>query len=86
MWPSLTCLWGAFDAISGMKSAGTLPVSEIIQPLGVNLSLKAKAIVEWLSDDTQPLRRLVYLIDEEPGLKRLRATCLHLETLVGQTG
>jgi hypothetical protein len=82
--PDLVC--GALvDAISGMKSAGPLPVSEIIRPLSVNLSLKAKAIVEWLSDDSQPLRRLVYLIDEEPGLKRLRATCLHFGPLPGPT-
>ena len=60
--PDLVC--GALcDAVSEMKSAGRLPVSEIIRPLGVSLPMKATAILNWLSDDGQPLRRLVFVID-----------------------
>jgi hypothetical protein len=83
--PDLVC--GALcDAVSAMKSAGHLPMSEIIRPLGVSLPLKATSILNWLSDDRQPLRRLIYVIDEVPGVKRLRATCLRLEQLPNPTG
>jgi hypothetical protein len=68
------------DVVSELKLSGGLPASEIIQLLGPNLQPKAKAITAWLSEDGHPLRRLIYAIDEMPTVKRLRATCLRLES------
>ena len=47
----------------------------------LHLPQKAKEVLDWFADHTQPLKRMVYLIDEEPESFRLRLTYLRLHGL-----
>jgi hypothetical protein len=41
-----------------------------------DLPAKTREILDWFSDDTTPLKRLVYVIDKTPGSRKLRLTSL----------
>lgn len=48
--------------------------SSIILPPKQNVSAKATAIANWFSDSSQPLKRLVYVIDENEASRKFRVT------------
>lgn len=57
---------------------GGVPTGDLLVPLPKSVPLKARNIMDWFSDDCQPLRRLVYAIEPTDGspklvLKRLRS-------------
>lgn len=65
-------------ALAGMLSATGPPPRGFFLPAPTAMAPKVRAVMNWLSDNTQPLRRLVVLVDEEPGTRHLRATRLSL--------
>jgi hypothetical protein len=65
------------DATNHYRAEGTLPRSELLVPPPNGVSRKAREILGWLSEDSWPLRRLVYCFEANPGstaitTKRLR--------------
>lgn len=63
-------------ALAGMLGTGGAPACGSWLPPSTSISAKAQRATDWFSDNTQALRRLVVLIDEEPGTRALRATKL----------
>lgn len=45
-------------------------------PRPTELVAKAKTIMDWFSDGTAPLKRLVYVLDEDQTAKKLRITSM----------
>lgn len=66
------------DALAGMLGSKGAPPRGFFLPPPASISRKVRRVMDWLSDNTQVLRRLVVLIDEEPGTRHLRATRLRL--------
>lgn len=62
------------------KMLGTrgAPLSGFFLPAPTDLPGKTKRVLDWFADNTQPLRRVVIIIDEEPVNRHLRATHLRM--------
>jgi len=59
------------------QSEGGIP-DDVLVPLAQGVASKAGQILAWLARDSQPLKRLVYLIDEDPNSRRLRRKLVRL--------
>jgi hypothetical protein len=64
---------GLSDALSNMFAHGAPPVGFEF-PRSNGVSAKGRRVLDWFSDNTQPLRRMCVIIDQTPDTKRLRAT------------
>lgn len=65
------------SVLTNYKKQGSVPKSELIVPPPQNLPRKTKDVMDWFSDNTQILKRVVYLIEPSQGqtgfnLKHLR--------------
>jgi hypothetical protein len=67
--------------LTDYQRTSNLPFSTLTLPPPDCLPRKAKAVLNWFADHTQPLKRMVYLIDEEPESFRMRLTYLRLHGL-----
>jgi hypothetical protein len=67
--------------LTDYQKTSNLPFSALTLPPPDCLPRKAKEVLNWFADHTQPLKRMVYLIDEEPDSFRLRLTYLRLHGL-----
>lgn len=65
-------------SLAGMLGTRRAPPRGFFLPAPTSISVKAQLVMHWLADNTQALRRLVVLVDEEPDTRRLRATRLRL--------
>ncbi len=63
-------------ALTSMLGNGGAPFRGLWLPPSESISRKAQLAMNWFSDNTQALRRLVVVIDEVPGTRSLRATGL----------
>jgi hypothetical protein len=69
---------GLSAVLTSMLGARGAPLKGLFLAPSTEAPLKARLVMDWLSDNTQPLRRLVVLVDENPGTRGLRATRLQL--------
>jgi hypothetical protein len=66
---------GLSDATSSMFLHGA-PPKGFEFPMSIAVSPKARRVLDWFSDNTQPLKRMCILIDETPDTRKMRATHL----------
>jgi len=59
------------------QNEGGIP-ADVLVPLAQGVARKARQILAWLAHDGQPLKRLVYLIDEDSNSRRLRRKLVRL--------
>jgi hypothetical protein len=63
----------SLETMLGRRGA---PLSRFLLPRPTNVARKTRSVLDWFADNTQPLRRIVLMIDEEPATGHLRATHL----------
>jgi len=61
---------------------GGLPSSELMLPLPPSSPKKTKEVMNWFADHTQPLKRLVYLLEEEKDSKALNLRYIRFHGLL----
>ena len=66
----------AFQAMLGDRGA---PLAGFYLPRTSAVIRKARDVLDWISDNTQPLRRVVVMIDEEPTSHKIRATSFRFQ-------
>lgn len=64
---------GLSDALSAMFAHGA-PPSGFEFPRSNAVSAKGRKVLDWFSDNTQPLKRMCVLIDQTPDTQKIRAT------------
>ena len=67
---------GVSAALGAMFPSGRAPLGGLWVPPPTALPPKVERVMNWLSDNTQPLRRLVVAIDEDLPSRGLRSTHL----------
>jgi len=64
------------ELVSWMAKAGCLASTSVLAPMSQDISMKARALVNWLADGRFTLKKLAFVIEHGPGdavvLKRLR--------------
>jgi|SRR3990172_8639252 len=71
---------GLSDALSSMFVDGA-PPEALEFPLSSAVSPKGRRVLDWFSDNTQPLKRMCVLIDLTPDTRKMRATHLRFHGL-----
>ncbi|MDE3117746.1 MAG: hypothetical protein KGL03_01910 [Nitrospirota bacterium] len=74
------------EALASMLGVRGVPPRGFFLPPPTSISMKARRVMDWYSDNTQVLRRLIVLVDEAPGTRGLRATRLQLHGSCGALG
>jgi hypothetical protein len=54
------------DACNNYRAEGVLPRGDLLIPPPEGVSVKARRIIGWLTEDCWPLRRLVYCLEPDP--------------------
>ena len=67
---------GLSTGLETMLGRRGAPLSGFLLPPPADVARKTRSVLDWFSDNTQPLRRIVLMIDEEPATGHLRATHL----------
>ncbi len=67
------------ELLTEYSRIGIIPKSEVGFPPPKDLSKKARVVMNWFADHTQPLKRMVYLVEEEKESKRLSVKYLRLQ-------
>jgi hypothetical protein len=65
------------DILTAFKRDETFPKEGAFLTPKQDVPEKTKEIANWFADHTQRLKRVVYVLDEEPETKHLRSTVMH---------
>lgn len=64
------------DVIPGLVSRGGLSAGRIMIPAYPGIKTKARDLMDWFSDNSHPLRRVVCILDEGKERSKCRVTCV----------
>jgi len=71
---------GLSDALSNMFTHGAPPAGFEF-PRSNSASAKARSVLDWFADNTQPLRRMCVIVDQTPDSQKIRATHIRFHGL-----